>query len=59
MNRCPLEQTKVNKTRSYKAGEAAAKCMIEHAHLMYNKRTSRNFIIGLMNQLEERRLEFK
>ena len=38
-------------TRAYKAGEAQGRSIIEMIHLMYQNRTAKKFISGLMSVL--------
>ncbi len=49
----------IENTRAHQAGTQMADSIIEMIHLMYQKRTAKHFITGIMRSLQERRNEFE
>ena len=45
-------------TRGFQAGVKMANAVVELIHLMYQKRTARKVLSGLISRLEERKREF-
>ena len=44
-------------SRAEKAGRARARSIVEDVQMMYNKRTKKNYLTGVMNVLTKRRIE--